>query len=85
LAFSEVFLKLPAQNKNAIEQSLFLFWNQVDGREKTGLYDSYQTVIEGLSLKSMATSIMDSKRFRKEIDDTGSYVFNPHGLPTYRF
>ncbi|AZA82403.1 conjugal transfer protein TraA [Chryseobacterium lactis] len=81
LAFSEVFLKLPAQNKNALEQSLFLFWNLVDGREKTNLYNSYQTVIEGLSLKSMATRIMDSKRFRKEMDDTGSYVFKSTLLP----
>lgn len=75
LAFSEVFLRLPAQNTNAIDQDLFLFWNQVDGREKTGLYDAYQSVIEGLSLKIMETRIMDSKRFRKEIDDTSNYVF----------
>lgn len=81
LAFSEVFLRLPAQNKNAIDQDLFLFWNQVDGREKTGLYDAYQSVIEGLSLKIMETRIMDSKRFRKEIDDTGNYVFKSTLLP----
>ncbi|WP_100075221.1 ParA family protein [Chryseobacterium camelliae] len=81
LAFSEVFLRLPAQNKNPIEQSLFLFWNQVDGREKTGLYDAYERVIDGLSLPIMATRIMDSKRFRKEIDDTGNYVFKSTLLP----
>jgi len=81
LAFSEVFLRLPAQNKNAIEQSLYLFWNQVDGREKTGLYEVYQSVIEELSLSIMQTRIMDSKRFRKEIDDTGSYVFKSTLLP----
>lgn len=81
LAFSEVFLRLPAQNRDAVEQSLFLFWNQVDGREKTGLYDAYQNVIAGLSLKIMETRIMDSKRFRKEIDDTGNYVFKSTLLP----
>ncbi|WP_286751666.1 MULTISPECIES: ParA family protein [Sphingobacterium] len=81
LAFSEVFLKLPAKNINAIEQSLYLFWNQVDGREKTGLYELYQSVIEELSLRIMQTRIMDSKRFRKEIDDTGNYVFKSTLLP----
>jgi cellulose biosynthesis protein BcsQ len=81
LAFSEVFLRLPAQNRMAVEQSLFLFWNQVDGREKTGLYDAYQSVIEGLSLKIMTARIMDSKRFRKEIDDTSNYVFKSTLLP----
>lgn len=81
LAFSEVFLKLPAENVNAIDQSLYLFWNQVDGREKTGLYESYQTVIEELSLNILETRIMDSKRFRKEIDDTGNYVFKSTLLP----
>ena len=81
LAFSEVFLKLPAKNLNAIEQSLYLFWNQVDGREKTGLYELYQSVIEELSLRIMQTRIMDSKRFRKEIDDTGNYVFKSTLLP----
>lgn len=81
LAFSEVFLKLPAKNKNAIKQSLYLFWNQVDGREKTGLYELYQSVIEELSIRIMQSRIMDSKRFRKEIDDTGNYVFKSTLLP----
>lgn len=81
LAFSDVFLKLPAQNANIVEQSLFLFWNQVDGRERSGLYEAYQTVIAGLSLNMMETRIMDSKRFRKEINDTGNYVFKSTLLP----
>lgn len=53
----------------------------MDGRERTGLYDAYQSVIKGLSLKIMETRIMDSKRFRKEIDDTGNYVFKSTLLP----
>ena len=62
-------------------QSINLFWNQVDGREKTGLYDAYQSVIKELNLPVMETRIMDSKRFRKETDDTGSYVFRSSLLP----
>ncbi|MBW8523810.1 ParA family protein [Chryseobacterium chendengshani] len=75
LGFAKAFLQLPiTQDENTL-QSLHLFWNQVDGREKTGLYNAYQNVIEELQLKIMETKIMDSKRFRKEADDTGSYIF----------
>jgi hypothetical protein len=50
-------------------------------QEKTGLYDAYQSVIKELNLPIMETRIMDSKRFRKETDDTGSYVFRSSLLP----
>ena len=60
---------------------MWLFWNQVDGREKTGVYEAYQSVIKQLNLRIMQTRIMDSKRFRKETDDTGTYVFRSSLLP----
>ena len=63
------------------QQKLWLFWNQVDGREKTSLYEAYQSVIKTLNLPIMETRIMDSKRFRKETDDTESYVFRSSLLP----
>lgn len=81
LAFSEVFLRLPAIEGSSPSQSLWLFWNQVDGRKKTSLYDAYQNVIDSLSLSVMDTRIMDSKRFRKETDDIGNYVFKSSLLP----
>ncbi len=81
LAFSEVFLRLPVIEGSSPSQFLWLFWNQVDGREKTSLYDAYQHVINSLSLSIMDTRIMDSKRFRKETDDTANYVFKSSLLP----
>jgi cellulose biosynthesis protein BcsQ len=81
LAFSEVFLRLPVIEGSSKSPSLWLFWNQVDGREKTSLYDAYQNVIDSLSLSVMDTRIMDSKRFRKETDDTANYVFKSSLLP----
>lgn len=81
LAFSEVFLRLPVIEGSSLSQSLWLFWNQVDGREKTSLYEAYQNVIDSLSLSIMDTRIMDSKRFRKETDDTANYVFKSSLLP----
>ncbi|CDT10555.1 ATPase involved in chromosome partitioning family protein (fragment) [Sphingobacterium sp. PM2-P1-29] len=53
----------------------------MDGREKTGIYDAYQSVIKELNLPIMGTRIMDSKRFRKETDDTAGYVFRSSLLP----
>ncbi len=81
LGFTKAFLGLPQTNGGNNEQAMWLFWNQVDGREKTGLYDAYQSVMKELNLSVMKTRIMDSKRFRKETDDTGSYVFRSSLLP----
>src|SRR5690606_31724368 len=75
------FLGLPRTESGIEEQAIWLFWNQVDGREKTGLYDAYQSVVKELGLTIMETRIMDSKRFRKETDDTGNYVFRSSLLP----
>ncbi|MCU7618459.1 AAA family ATPase [Chryseobacterium sp. PBS4-4] len=75
LGFTKAFLQLPESGGEDHCQSLHLFWNQVDGREKTGLYNAYQRVIEELQLQIMHSRIMDSKRFRKEADDSGNYIF----------
>ncbi|MEC3880249.1 ParA family protein [Parapedobacter sp. 10938] len=81
LGFSKAFLGLPETEGCNVKQELWLFWNQVDGRERTGLYEAYQKVIKELGLSAMATRIMDSKRFRKETDDTGNYIFRSSLLP----
>ncbi|WP_426477480.1 ParA family protein [Chryseobacterium sp. CBSDS_008] len=81
LAFSKAFLQLPPSDDENKALALWLFWNQVDGREKTGLYKAYQEVIEELDLLIMKTGIRDSKRFRKETDDTINYVFRSSLLP----
>ncbi|PZR20773.1 MAG: conjugal transfer protein TraA [Flavobacterium psychrophilum] len=80
LGFSKAFMSLPRAAGTPI-QSIWLFWNQVDGREKTGLYESYQNVIEELGISVMETRIMDSKRFRKESDDAGNAIFRSSLLP----
>lgn len=81
LGFTKAFLELPKIIEGNENQKMWLFWNQVDGREKTGLYDAYQSVIKELNLSLMETRIMDSKRFRKEADDTSNYVFRSSLLP----
>lgn len=80
LSFSKAFLGLPDTEYNT-EQELWLFWNQVDGRERTGVYEAYQAVIDELALPIMKSRIMDSKRFRKEGENTSTYIFRSTLLP----
>ncbi|MCX2680770.1 ParA family protein [Galbibacter sp. EGI 63066] len=81
LSFIKAFIRLPKTEDNDKKQAMWLFWNQVDGREKTGLYDAYQNVIEKLNLPIMQARLMDSKRFRKEPDDTINFIFRSSLLP----
>lgn len=82
LGFAKAFLELPETENTNKDQIFTLFWNQVDGREKTILYEAYQQVIGELGLSIMDTRIMDSKRFRKESDDTSNYVFRSSLIAT---
>lgn len=81
LGFAKAFLQLPETESGNPDLSFWLFWNQVDGREKTNLYEAYQSVVQQLGLLVMETKIMDSKRFRKESDDAGSSIFRSSLLP----
>ena len=81
LGFTKAFLQLPETENGNKNLAFWLFWNQVDGREKTSLYEAYQGVIDGLGLQVMNTRIMDSKRFRKETDDANNFIFRSSLLP----
>jgi len=81
LSFTKAFVGLPATAESNKHQKMLMFWNQVDGREKTGIYQAYQNIINELDLSVMASKIMDSKRFRKETDDTPNSVFRSSLLP----
>lgn len=81
LSFAKAFLQLPDAKAENDKQVFWLFWNQVDGREKTALYDAYQSVILELGMPILNSRIMDSKRFRKETEDSGSNIFRSSLLP----
>ncbi|MEA1847656.1 ParA family protein [Chryseobacterium sp. MHB01] len=71
---------LMKENQTGIK-SIHLFWNQVDGREKSILYKNYSKVIIDLGLHLMETTIADSKRFRKEGESLAKTVFRSTLLP----
>jgi cellulose biosynthesis protein BcsQ len=62
-------------------KGLYLFWNMVDGREKTPLYEAYEGAIAELGLPVMNTSLPDSKRFRKEMSGERRSVFRSTLFP----
>lgn len=66
LSFTDVLQNVLSRQEHARIRTISLFWNQVDGREKSGLYASYETIIRDMGLDLMESFITDSKRFRKE-------------------
>lgn len=62
-------------------KTINLFWNQVDGRERTPLYDVYNQLIEELGLSLMKSQVKNSTRFRKESEMENKAVFRSTLLP----
>lgn len=67
LAFMNVLNGVLVKGGETSIKGIRLFWNMVDGREKSELYTHYENVIKELELSLMATYLPDSKRFRKEM------------------
>lgn len=73
--------ELVSHGQTAI-RGMYLYWNQVDGREKSELYGIYEKVIDELGLHLMKTFVPDTKRFRKEIAaEGGKAVFRSTLFP----
>ena len=81
LSFSDILINRIVKSGETYIKSLHLFWNQVDGREKSPLYEVYEKAIDELGLTLMQTRIADSKRFRKEGEATAKAVFRSTLLP----
>ena len=62
-------------------RALHLFWNMVDGRERTKLYEAYEGAIGELGLQIMNTSLPNSIRFRKEMSEERGTVFRSTLFP----
>ena len=62
-------------------RGLNLFWNMVDGREKTPLYEAYEGAIGELGLHLMKTMLPGSIRFRKEMSVERRSVFRSTLFP----
>lgn len=81
LSFTDVLTNVLMKQRQTSIETIRLFWNQVDGREKSILYDIYGNIISELGLQLMQTRISDSKRFRKESEIVTKAVFRSTLLP----
>ena len=81
LSFTEVLSNIIAKNTESTIKSVHLFWNQVDGREKSPLYKIDEQVIADLGLNLMQAYISDSKRFRKDGTENQRLVFRSTLMP----
>lgn len=68
-------------NSNDRLKELHVFWNMVDGREKTELYEVFETVIGELGLPLMKTAIPNSVRYKKEVSSERKSVFRSTLFP----
>jgi cellulose biosynthesis protein BcsQ len=62
-------------------QGLYLFWNMVDSREKSPLYEAYENAIGEMGLRIMKTGLPNLIRFRKEMSEDKNTVFRSTLFP----
>ena len=81
LSFAMTINNLLVQNEQFNIKGLSLFWNQVDKREKTDLYQLYEKTISELELSLMTTYIPDTKRYKKEMYGESPTIFRSTLFP----
>lgn len=81
LVFSQLLQDVIMKKGETSLKSIHLFWNQVDGRESTPLYNIYNDLIHQLGLNLMDSQIKNSTRFRKESEENSKTVFRSTLLP----
>jgi len=77
LAMNESYLSVGKGNI----KGLYLFWNMVDGREKTDIYDVYEKVTGELGLQLLKSFVPDTKKFRKDILSSRKVIFRSTLFP----
>ncbi len=81
LSFASHLNETIVMNQSGRLKGIYLFWNLVDAREKTALYDSYENGICSLGIEVLKTAIPDTKRFRKEMSVERRMPFRSTLLP----
>jgi len=81
LIFTQLLQDVIMQKGETSIETIHLFWNQVDGRESTPLYEIYNQLINQLGLSLMQSQIKSSTRFRKDSEVESKTVFRSTLLP----
>lgn len=70
------------KGKSGIPLKDFLFfWNKVDRRASTEVYDAYKKIMDRLNLKVLKTVLPESRRFDKELSMKGKPFFRSTLFP----
>lgn len=81
LIFTQLLQEVIMKKGETSIETINLFWNQVDGRESTPLYDLYDNIIEELGFNLMQSRVKNSTRFRKESEMNSKDVFRSTLMP----
>lgn len=81
LVFTQLMRDVIMKQGQTTIKTISLFWNQVDGRERSPLYEIYNNFIRELGLSLMQTQVMSSMRFRKEAEVDAKTPFRSTLLP----
>ncbi len=81
LIFTQLLQNVIMEKGETSIKSVNLFWNQVDGRENTALYEVYNKLIGQLGLNLMKSQVKKSSKFRKESELDSKNVFRSTLLP----
>jgi cellulose biosynthesis protein BcsQ len=81
LIFTQLMKDVIMKKGDTSIKTINLFWNQVDGRERSTLYEVYNKLIDELGLSLMDCQIMNSTRFRKESEADARTVFRSTLMP----
>lgn len=81
LVFTQLLQDVIMKKGETSIETINLFWNQVDGRESTPLYEIYNQLMEQLGLSLMHSQIKNSTRFRKESEENSKTVFRSTVMP----
>ena len=81
LVFTQLMKDIIMKKGETSIKTINLFWNQVDGRERSPLYQIHNQLIEELGLSLMSCQIMSSARFRKESEACVKTIFRSTLMP----
>lgn len=82
LVFTQLLKDIIMKEGETAIKTINLFWNQVDGRESTPLYDVYNNLIYQIGLSLMKSQVKNSTRFRKESEVNSKVVFRSTLMPS---
>lgn len=81
LVFTQLLQDVIMKKGETSIKTINLFWNQVDGRESTPLYDVYNNLMIELGFGLMQSRVKNSTRFRKESEVNSKAIFRSTLMP----